>query len=176
MQVKIEKVEPLRIINFFAQDVFTPKDTPLLLKPNNLCNNEHINQIVLTANVEQCLLCNNLLAIKIAPQSAFSEDMYMEFLAQLDDFFAQDLPRTIKATNADLQDLAEAVADSFIRPTLMRDQGNVEISKIEGNILYVKFTGHCAGCPYAKNTLNNVVAKVFKQYLPLINGIVMQES
>ena len=68
-------------------------------------------------------------------------------------------------------EIAEAIADAFIRPTLFRDNGNIEFLQLQNNILTLRFTGHCAGCPYAQNTLNNVVARTLKKYLPQLEQV-----
>ena len=82
----------------------------------------------------------------------------------------------IGESNLALPQQIEALADSFIRPTLMRDNGNIRLITAENTVLQIQFTGHCAGCPYAQNTLNNVIAAALKKYLPQILTVQMVEA
>ena len=51
----------------------------------------------------------------------------------------------------------------------------IETLLLGENVLQVQFTGHCAGCPYAQNTLQNVIVKTFKRYLPQIKEVRLKE-
>jgi Fe-S cluster biogenesis protein NfuA len=62
-----------------------------------------------------------------------------------------------------------------VRPTLYRDNGGIEVLSVESGVVLMAFTGHCAGCPYALNTLNNVVSKTLKKYLPQIRAVQIKE-
>ncbi len=49
-----------------------------------------------------------------------------------------------------------------IRPSLQNDGGDIEFVKIEGNKVYVKLKGACAGCMMAQMTLKNGVERMLK--------------
>ena len=40
-----------------------------------------------------------------------------------------------------------------IRPALQNDGGDIEFIRMEGNDVYVKLVGACAGCPMSQLTL-----------------------
>jgi Fe-S cluster biogenesis protein NfuA len=71
---------------------------------------------------------------------------------------------------------AEALADALIRPTLNRDNGDIVIHGIKDGVMELSFTGHCAGCPYAANTLQNVIMRTFLRYMPQIKEIRQTEA
>jgi Fe-S cluster biogenesis protein NfuA len=45
----------------------------------------------------------------------------------------------------------------------------------EDSVLNLKFIGHCAGCPFAQNTFNNVVSKELKRLVPDIKEIRLEK-
>lgn len=42
-----------------------------------------------------------------------------------------------------------------LRPFLIADGGDVELVEYKDNIVYLRFTGHCANCPMMEVTLND---------------------
>ena len=61
-----------------------------------------------------------------------------------------------------------------IRPALQNDGGDIEFVKMEGNDVYVKLVGACAGCPMSQLTLSNGVQRYVRetvdQNLNIINA------
>ena len=126
------------------------------------------------SDIESCLLTDVLLSIKYT-DSANKEDLTALILAELDDYLAAK-PEIISLEQPDIDlSLFEALADAFIRPTLNRDKGDIKIISYQNNELLLQFTGHCSGCPYAQNTLNNVIAGCFKRYVPQLGSIRVKE-
>ena len=59
-----------------------------------------------------------------------------------------------------------------IRPILQRDGGDIEFVELtDDNVVRVRLTGHCAGCPGAQMTIKGVVEKLLKDVLPEIKGV-----
>ena len=59
-----------------------------------------------------------------------------------------------------------------IRPSLQADVGDVELVEItEDNVVMVRLTGHCGGCPMAQMTLKNGIERYLRQSLPEIKGV-----
>ncbi len=68
----------------------------------------------------------------------------------------------------------KAVEDALekIRPQLQADGGNVELVDItDDNIVKVRLTGACHGCPMAQMTLQAGVAQAIKQAAPDVEGV-----
>ena len=59
-----------------------------------------------------------------------------------------------------------------IRPSLMRDGGDVELVEINDGTVKVKLTGACAGCPMSTMTLKMGIEKILKQEIPEIKEVV----
>ena len=53
-------------------------------------------------------------------------------------------------------------AIDYVRPSLQNDGGDIDFVKMEGNKVYVKLRGACAGCMMAEMTLKNGVERMLK--------------
>ncbi len=60
----------------------------------------------------------------------------------------------------------EAVLDEKVRPALRAHGGEIEIDRLENQVLYVKLLGQCAGCPSADLTNETLVEAELVQALP----------
>ena len=70
-----------------------------------------------------------------------------------------------------MQNKVEEVLDK-IRPSLMRDGGNVELVDVSDGVIKVKLTGACAGCPMSTMTLRMGIEQILKKEIPEIKEIV----
>jgi len=60
-------------------------------------------------------------------------------------------------------DKIRAVIKSEVLPILAQDGGSCELVDVDGNSVYVKLTGHCAGCAFSNNTLAGVIEKKLRE-------------
>ncbi|NLY11630.1 MAG: NifU family protein [Firmicutes bacterium] len=59
-----------------------------------------------------------------------------------------------------------------IRPAIQADGGNVEFVEIdENNVVKVRLTGACAGCPMSQLTLKQGIESIIKQEIPEIKAV-----
>ncbi len=57
-----------------------------------------------------------------------------------------------------------------VRPDLQSDGGDIEFLRMEGNDVFVRLKGACAGCPMSQMTLKNGVEKYIRSIVdPNIN-------
>ena len=63
-----------------------------------------------------------------------------------------------------MENLEQKVKEAleYIRPSLQNDGGDIEFVRTEGNKVYVKLKGACAGCMMAQMTLKNGVERMLK--------------
>jgi Fe-S cluster biogenesis protein NfuA len=66
------------------------------------------------------------------------------------------------------------VAIEEVRPALQLDGGDVQLSRIELPVVYVKLRGACDGCPMAHSTLADFVAERICLYAPEIERVVAE--
>ena len=58
-----------------------------------------------------------------------------------------------------------------IRPSLQADGGDVEFVSIEGDVVKVRLTGACGGCPMATMTLKNGIERIIKQRVEGVSSV-----
>lgn len=65
----------------------------------------------------------------------------------------------------------EVIAE--VRPFIQSDGGDIELLKVEDNIVYVSLSGACVGCPSSIYTLKNGVEARVKEEIPEIESVEM---
>ena len=58
-----------------------------------------------------------------------------------------------------------------VRPALQADGGDVELVDVEGNVVKVRLTGACGGCPMATVTLKNGIEALLKEEIPSVDRV-----
>ncbi len=58
-----------------------------------------------------------------------------------------------------------------IRPHLQADGGDVELVDVENDIVKVRLTGACAGCPMSQMTLKQGIEGYIKRTIPEISSV-----
>ena len=56
----------------------------------------------------------------------------------------------------------EKLLDDYIRPTLQRDGGDLELVDIKDTSIYLELRGACAGCAGAGQTLKHFIERALK--------------
>lgn len=64
-------------------------------------------------------------------------------------------------------DNVEAVLDE-LRPYLMADGGNVELTEIDGPIVKLRLQGACGSCPSSAMTLKMGIERRLREFIPEI--------
>lgn len=102
-------------------------------------------------------------------------DQIEEILARVNgDAAPKPQPKEVRMTNLEkIEKIKKAIADE-IQPVLANDGGGCELVDVDGNEVYIKFTGHCAGCMYAKQTQNSVVQDILRKHV--LPEIVVKEA
>lgn len=78
-------------------------------------------------------------------------------------------PPPARLTNLQKIEKIKEVLDKEIRPLLKQDGGDCELVDVDGNDVYIRFAGHCAGCAFSKLTQEAVVRDLLRKHvLPTI--------
>jgi Fe-S cluster biogenesis protein NfuA len=71
----------------------------------------------------------------------------------------------------EMRERVEAVLDR-IRPAIQADGGNVELVEISpDNVVKVRLTGACVGCPMSQLTLKAGIERILKQEVPEVVAV-----
>lgn len=75
-----------------------------------------------------------------------------------------------------IQEIKKLIKEK-VRPILVMDGGNIEfVDYTDDNIVKVKLSGACHGCPMASITLKHTVEEMLKEYIPEIQSVENTES
>ena len=74
-----------------------------------------------------------------------------------------------------LEDRIEAAMQSVL-PYIKSHKGDMKISRIEGEIVYLRLEGSCDGCPASAETLKLAVERAILERVPEIRGVRAEES
>ena len=69
-----------------------------------------------------------------------------------------------------MRERVEKVLDK-VRVSLQAHGGDVELVGIDGNVVKVRLTGACVGCPFSMMTLMNGVERALKEEIPEIERV-----
>ncbi len=59
-----------------------------------------------------------------------------------------------------------------IRPSLQADGGDVKLISVDENVVKVKLTGACGGCPFSQMTLKMGIERALKEEIPEIKEVI----
>ncbi|MFQ5451094.1 MAG: NifU family protein [Nitrospinaceae bacterium] len=69
-----------------------------------------------------------------------------------------------------MKDEVEAVLDT-LRPSLMKDGGNVELVDIEDGVVKLRLVGSCSSCSSSTMTLKMGIERALKKAIPMVRCI-----
>ena len=70
-----------------------------------------------------------------------------------------------------LEEVKEVI-EKDIRPLLEMGGGSIELVSVDDNVVKVRLTGACAGCPMSQFTLVNFVEATLKDKVPAVKEVV----
>ncbi|MBF8984193.1 NifU family protein [Lutibacter sp. B2] len=68
-------------------------------------------------------------------------------------------------------DQVNQVIKEKVRPKLLNHYGDIELIKIENDVVDVKLLGACSGCPSAKFTIEEIVQAEIQKEIPQIKKV-----
>ena len=74
--------------------------------------------------------------------------------------------------NPELYARVEAIIQE-VRPYIQGDGGDVELLKVEDQIVYVRLSGACVGCPSSLMTLKGGIEARVREELPEVESVEM---
>jgi len=72
-------------------------------------------------------------------------------------------PEPKRMTNIEKIERIKEKIETEIQPILANDGGGCELVDVDGNDVYIRFTGHCAGCAYSSQTQYSVVQDILRK-------------
>ena len=73
-----------------------------------------------------------------------------------------------------MREAIEQALDEYARPILREHCGEVEVTRIQGDTVYVRLLGQCAGCAAADYTADEVLERVLRQHVPGVEHVELE--
>ncbi|HMR42466.1 MAG TPA: NifU family protein [Saprospiraceae bacterium] len=143
--------------------------------------------------VKSVYICNNFVTVTKEINYEWSDimlklkDFIKTYVDQgkeiLKDGFAEAMEKMEAERGAGYQysgDDAETVKkikdliDTYIKPAVEMDGGNIELKKYEDGIVYVTMQGSCSGCPSSTVTLKAGIEGMLKRMIPEVKEVVQE--
>ena len=70
-----------------------------------------------------------------------------------------------------MREAIDQALDEYARPILREHCGEVEVTRIQGDTVYVRLLGQCAGCAAAYYTVDEVLERVLRQHVPGVEHV-----
>ncbi|MCS6838072.1 MAG: NifU family protein [Bdellovibrionaceae bacterium] len=82
----------------------------------------------------------------------------------------KDKSNTMESASPEWQEI-DQVIQRDIRPILALDGGDIQLMKLEDQVLYVKLQGACVGCPGTQITLKEGIEARLKEVFPYLKRV-----
>lgn len=69
----------------------------------------------------------------------------------------------------------EEALEQYARPVLKTHCGDVRVTRIEGDTVYVRLLGQCSSCASAYLTVDELLEKVLQEHVPGIKHVVLDD-
>ncbi len=86
-----------------------------------------------------------------------------EILARINGVGKVAEPSAPRMTNVEKIEKIKKVLDEDVRPLLHHDGGDCSLVDVDGNTVFIKFGGHCAGCAHSSVTQFSVVERILRE-------------
>lgn len=72
-----------------------------------------------------------------------------------------------------MREQVERALDTYARPALREHCGEVEVTRIEGDTVYIRLLGQCAGCASAYYTVDELLENTLRRHVPGVAHVVL---
>jgi NFU1 iron-sulfur cluster scaffold homolog, mitochondrial len=90
---------------------------------------------------------------------------------------AQESERTAQQFSGQDGELAQRIKDlidTYVKPAVEMDGGNIEFQRYENGTVYVMMQGSCSGCPSSTVTLKSGIEGMLKRMVPEVQEVVQE--
>jgi Fe-S cluster biogenesis protein NfuA len=87
---------------------------------------------------------------------------------------ALDLANTYSGDDADLVKKIKELIDTYVKPAVEMDGGNIEFKSYHQGIVTVILQGSCSGCPSSTVTLKSGIEGMLKRMVPEVREVVSE--
>ena len=70
----------------------------------------------------------------------------------------------------------EQALDQYARPALRAHCGEVEVTRIEGDTVYIRLLGQCAGCALSYYTVDELLEQTLRKHVPGVGHVKLEDD
>ena len=99
------------------------------------------------------------------------KDGYAEYMEQVT---ADSNASQFSGENGDIARKVKELIDTYVKPAVEMDGGNIEFKAFEAGTVYVTMQGSCSGCPSSTVTLKAGIEGMLKRMIPEVTEVVQE--
>ena len=173
MIIETQSTPDADVLNFFPPQKLLPDNHAEFMDSKSLRHSPLAENLFDIGGIKSIFITPDMISVTKEADADWN-NLKPQILAEIMDFLAsgQDIIIT-KNDNKEIDVISSIISllNARIRPAVARDGGDIKFCSFEQGIVYVEMLGHCAGCPYASQTLKEGVEKILQTYIPEVKAV-----
>lgn len=173
MIIETQSTPDADVLNFFPPQKLLPDNHAEFMDSKSLRHSPLAENLFDIGGIKSIFITPDMISVTKEADADWN-NLKPQILAEIMDFLAsgQDIIIT-KNDNKEIDVVSSIISllNARIRPAVARDGGDIKFCSFEQGIVYVEMLGHCAGCPYASQTLKEGVEKILQTYIPEVKAV-----
>jgi len=96
------------------------------------------------------------------------------FTEYTEKMMAESNAEQFSGENGELAKKVKDLIDTYVKPAVEMDGGNIEFKAFENGVVYVTMQGSCSGCPSSTVTLKAGIEGMLKRMVPEVTEVVQE--
>lgn len=96
------------------------------------------------------------------------------FTEYMEKMMAESNAEQFSGENGELAKKVKDLIDTYVKPAVEMDGGNIEFKAFENGVVYVTMQGSCSGCPSSTVTLKAGIEGMLKRMVPEVTEVVQE--
>ncbi|MBR1605960.1 MAG: NifU family protein [Alphaproteobacteria bacterium] len=161
-------------LNFFPPQKILPDNCAEFIDSKSLRQSPLAENLFDLGDITAVFMTTDMISVTKSPEADWAT-LKPQILAEMMDFLTSGEAIVINhqhpKTDNDLIQQIISLLNVRIRPAVQRDEGDIKFVSFKQGVVYVEMLGHCAGCPYASQTLKDGVEKILRNYIPEVISV-----
>lgn len=174
MIIETQSTPDADVLNFFPPQKLLPDNHAEFMDSKSLRHSPLAENLFDIGGIKSIFMTPDMISIT-KEDNADWDTLKPQILAEIMDFLTsgQDVIISKNDNNEETDVISSIISllNARIRPAVARDGGDIKFCSFEQGIVYVEMLGHCAGCPYASQTLKEGVEKILQTYIPEVKAV-----
>lgn len=175
MIIETQTTPDSNVLNFYPPQQLLPEQQAYFIDSKSLRKSPLAENLFDIGGIKSIFITHDMISVTKEDKSDW-KTIKPQILAEIMDFITsgENIIISSEATtknNDDTISLIISLLNARIRPTIQKDNGDIQFRDFEDGVVYVEMLGRCIGCPYASRTLKDGVEKILKMYIPEVKEV-----